>query len=126
MRSKRPLGQINMVPFIDVLLVLLVLVLVVASFSQKRKFDMQLPQGGPSDKKPTKALVLQISKDNRYFFEQEQITIDQLCKKIAGLDRAKEHVRIAGDNRSSLGAFVAAIECFKQANFDAIEIETAP
>ncbi len=68
-RGRKSMSQINVVPFIDVMLVLLIIFMVTAPLLV-RSVDVQLPisQGDPSRMAETAApIVVGIDADNRYF-----------------------------------------------------------
>jgi biopolymer transport protein TolR len=61
MRQRRLMNQINVVPYIDVMLVLLVIFMVTAPLIQQGSIDV--PSAGPLAAPPTEAAIIEIRKD---------------------------------------------------------------
>ncbi|MDR2689863.1 MAG: ExbD/TolR family protein [Azoarcus sp.] len=61
MRQRRLMNQINVVPYIDVMLVLLVIFMVTAPMIQSGNIDV--PSAGPLASPPVEAAIIEIKKD---------------------------------------------------------------
>ena len=61
MRQRRLMNQINVVPYIDVMLVLLVIFMVTAPMVQPGNIDV--PSAGPLSSPPAEAMVIEVRKD---------------------------------------------------------------
>ncbi|ANQ83506.1 ExbD/TolR family protein [Azoarcus olearius] len=62
MRQRRLMNQINVVPYIDVMLVLLVIFMVTAPMVQPGNIDV--PSAGPISAPPAEAIVIELEKRN--------------------------------------------------------------
>ena len=75
-RQERYMADINIIPFVDVSLVLLVIFMVTAPMLY-RGFDLTLPESKTdSTYKPQDPIVISIEKDNVFYFGEEQVGID--------------------------------------------------
>jgi len=63
-RGRRTINEINMVPFIDVMLVLLIIFMVTAPLITPSLID--LPSVGKANKQPTEVIQVLVTKDERY------------------------------------------------------------
>jgi len=68
MRQRRLKNEINVVPYIDVMLVLLVIFMVTAPMMQSG--NIEVPSAGPLEAPPTEAAVIEIDKFGKYFFRK--------------------------------------------------------
>lgn len=91
-RNKRPLlNEINVTPFVDVLLILLIIFMVTAPLL-KQGLDIALPESRsaratPSSKKP---FVLSIKKDKSIYIEDHNVPFDTLAEKLTALFEHKQ------------------------------------
>ena len=109
----RRIDQINVVPLIDVMLVLLAVVLVTATFIVHDKLDIQLPQTqqATSATPLPEALHLALDAKGRLYLNDQPITLAQLS---AQLHAAPQHpLELRVDRRTAFGDFVAVIERIK-------------
>ena len=73
----KKIDSLNLIPFIDIMLVLLVIVLVSASFVQHSKIQVEIPtledqkQGTTSSEGKEK--IITITKEGSYYFEDSKI-----------------------------------------------------
>ena len=83
MKMKR-IDTINVIPFIDIMLVLLVMVLTTATFVKTGLIPVDLPEakGSAAEHKPSE-LKLTIKKDGTLFIgENEQVSIEEFEQKV--------------------------------------------
>lgn len=116
--------QINVLPFIDIMLVLLVIVLTSASFVSKGTIPVKLPEAGSAKAPVMKMLSIVIDRKGDLFFEGKQLTFEALKKRIASLDPKKDALLIKSDARSQFQNFVKVIDLLKSRGFEKVSIET--
>jgi biopolymer transport protein TolR len=137
MRGKRRLmGEINVVPYIDVMLVLLIIFMITAPLlTQGVKVD--LPKAGAEPLNPrdvkTEPLVLSIDRTGRLFLNvgsQPQKPIDDdtaLVRATAALRREPERVvLVKGDQAVSYGRVVQAMVLLQKAGASKVGFLTDP
>jgi biopolymer transport protein ExbD len=117
--------SINVVPMIDIMLVLLVIVLTTATFIAKGVIPLQLPEAKASKsiKRELKKVDITISKDNRIFFDKEPISRERLDSKISTLEQ-NSTIFIFCDRDSRYESFVTLLDALKSHKISKINIVT--
>ena len=123
MRRER-FDKMNVVPFIDIVLVLLVIVLATASFVNNKTVKIDLPSASSKKQEDKKNLIIAIDKDGKYFFNQEELPIDAIKKKLGELDPKKDTVSLHTDKKTDFHYFVDVIDFMKEKGFQNISIVT--
>ncbi len=123
---RRRFAEINVVPFIDIVLVLLVIVLATATFVIKNELPVDLPKSGSRSKIPPKSISITIDKEGKYFYEKEPVTLETLKARLAKLDPLKEQITLNADQKSQFQKFVSVIDILKSKGFKKISVITSP
>jgi biopolymer transport protein TolR len=136
-RRRRLMGEINVVPYIDVMLVLLIIFMITAPLlAEGVKVD--LPKAGaraipPEMLKDSKPIVLTIDDSGRLYLnyndpEDQPIDAAQVeAQAAAVLRRAPETVvLVRGDYRVAYGEVVAAMVLLQRAGADKVGFVTQP
>jgi biopolymer transport protein TolR len=136
-QRRRLMGEINVVPYIDVMLVLLIIFMITAPLlAEGVKVD--LPKAGaraipPEMLKDTKPIVLTIDDSGRLYLnyndpEDQPIDAAQVeAQAAAVLRRAPETVvLVRGDYRVAYGEVVAAMVLLQRAGADKVGFVTQP
>lgn len=123
-RKRRLMGEINVVPYIDVMLVLLVIFMVTAPLLTQG-IDVQLPQAAadpivtPQNQEP---LVLSINADGELFLsvgddEDAPLGADQVVELASAVLRRNPQIPVLvnADQRVAYGAVVEAMVLLQQA-----------
>jgi biopolymer transport protein TolR len=109
-RRRRAISEINMVPFIDVMLVLLIIFMVSAPLITTGVVD--LPSVGKAAQRPAKVIELEIGADERI-----RLRIDQQDGGQMTLGEVAERVRSAQGGRSDVPVVISAD---KQIRYDTV------
>ncbi len=116
--------SINVIPFIDVLLVLLAIVLMTSTFISKGVIPVSLPNANSSDKMQIlEDISIYIKSDNSLYLGKEEVSIELLKTKIISLDK-KTQVLINSDKDAKIDTFVTVLDLLKENQFDNISIVT--
>ncbi len=81
-RRRQALSEINITPFVDVMLVLLVIFMVAAPLLQQG-IDVNLPQAKGKELSPTERVIITIKKDGRIYVNKTLTDINKLKSKFA-------------------------------------------
>ena len=114
-RKRRMMNQINVVPYIDVMLVLLIIFMVTAPMTNPGVVD--LPSVGQALKQAAAPNVVTIAKDGSLKLNSEAITRDALLfkiKKLAQADKNANSVLVAGDEKTPYGKVIEIMDMLKQ------------
>jgi len=116
--------SINVVPFIDVMLVLLVIVLTTASFVSKGVIPVDLSKAKSSTKiKKVQEITLSIKKDGELFFNKDKIEINELSNKL--LKYKKDiPIGINCDKEAKFDNFVKVIDILKDNSYTNLGVIT--
>jgi len=126
-RAKRLMSEINVVPYIDVMLVLLVIFMITAPLlTQGVKVDLPQAAAKPIDANDKETLVVTVTRDGRYFLDDRRIDAKTLQKKVAGILRArpKTPVVVRGDRRAPYGEVVRAMTLLQEAGAPSVGLIT--
>jgi len=123
MRRER-FDKMNVVPFIDIVLVLLVIVLATASFVNNKTIKIDLPSASSEKKEDRKNIIIAIDKDGKYFFSKEELLLASIKKKLNELDPKKDTVSLHTDKQTDFHYFVDIIDFMKEKGFENISIVT--
>ena len=117
--------QINMIPFIDIMLVLLAIVLTTASFVSKGLIEVDIPsakQVTVASQVATEAIEITVNIENELFFNEERIQYSQLTDKLKVYETEQKFV-IRMDKKSDFEHFVKIIDVLKAGNFKKLSIQ---
>jgi biopolymer transport protein TolR len=119
--SKRnsQVSDINMVPMIDVMLVLLIIFMVAAPMLTTG-LDVSLPESRTGNNLESQVPVVTLTGDGRYQFEETILTASQLqaeLKKRAVGASKHQGVIVRGDQHVSYGKVVALMDIIREAGF---------
>lgn len=127
-KSRRMMNQINVVPYIDVMLVLLVIFMVTAPLTNPGV--VELPQVGQAMKQPSAPLVVSIRKDGKAELEGKTLERDQLLLAIrTRLEQEPQRsVVVAADEKVEYGKVAEVMDMLKMAKVEKVGLlfEPAP
>ncbi len=128
-RRKKLMSEINVVPYIDVMLVLLVIFMITAPLlSQGVKVDLPKAAAQPVDSQDRETLVVTVDREGRYFLDDRRIMPEELSRKVAAILRARPQtpVLIRGDRQSNYGEVVRAMTLLQSAGAPSVGLLTEP
>ena len=128
-RRKKLMSEINVVPYIDVMLVLLVIFMITAPLlSQGVKVDLPKAAAQPVDSQDRETLVVTVDREGRYFLDDRRITSEELTRKVAAILRTRPQtpVLIRGDRQSNYGEVVRAMTLLQSAGAPSVGLLTEP
>ena len=124
--------HIDLVPLIDVILVLIIFFVVTTTFDVRSTLQLELPKASeqPSSE-PLRGLSVLINADGRYFVNDQEVlrtdieSLKHSLAEAAGEDR-RQTVLLRADARTPYQAVVTAQDALGQLGFARIAIATAP
>ncbi|MFL1705741.1 ExbD/TolR family protein [Campylobacter sp. MOP7] len=106
--------KLNVVPLIDVMLVLLVIVLCAASFIEYGKVEVQLPKSSKSDKEfPKDRSEILLKASGEIILDEEGLDLQVLKERLSEFPKDK-FILFKGDERSEFGKFVDILQILKE------------
>jgi len=123
MRRER-FDKMNVVPFIDIVLVLLVIVLATATFVTNQNIKVDLPSASSKKSEEKKSVHISVDKDGKYFYNKEQLTLGDIEGRLHKLDPKKDLISLRMDKSSQFQYFVSLIDILKTKGFENVSIVT--
>ncbi len=126
-RAGSALSEINITPFVDVVLVLLVIFLVTAPMLI-RGIDVNVPRSESRNTEPDERLVVSITKDRAVFLDEQRIELPRLEKVLAGLKERNPSstIYIKADQDVPYGVVIEVMDAAKKAGIDKLGMVTEP
>jgi len=130
---KRPMSDINVVPYIDVMLVLLVIFMITAPLlTQGVKVELPQASSNPIDKKEQEPLVVTVDAEGNYYLNQSEnpeVPLDHqaLVIRVAAIVRLKPdmQVLVRGDKNVNYGKVVTAMALLQKAGVPGVGLVTS-
>jgi biopolymer transport protein TolR len=126
--SKRFLSEINVTPFVDVMLVLLVIFMVTAPMMQEG-VDVNLPQAqGKSLPSKEKRMTISITSTKEIYLNDRKIELSDLEKKLRTIfqNRADKQLFLRADEIVPYGFVVKTMAAVRNAGIDQLGMVTVP
>ena len=122
--------EINLIPFIDILLVVLIFLMLTTTYGRLTQLDMRLPKAdsGPQETQPQEIRVA-ISSDGRYMVQKTAISASDVLALTQALSQAANQspqalVVIAADAQASHQSVINAMEAARRAGLSQITFAT--
>ena len=117
--------QINMIPFIDIMLVLLAIVLTTASFISQGLIPVDLPKAAQSQPASgvDKSLEISINAQNQLFLQGEAVTPETLNSQLEQ-HPSTTPVVLRVDKAAAFEHFMQVVDILKAKQFEQMAIQT--
>jgi biopolymer transport protein TolR len=116
-RIHRPLSEINVTPFVDVMLVLLIIFMVTAPMMQQG-IDVDLPETTTQPLRVrSEPLILTVKKDGKYYLARKEIPVAELRPKLEAIfeGRDTKEIFLRADRDAAYKLVVAALAAAREA-----------
>ncbi len=121
MRSLKRQDSMNVIPFIDVLLVLLAIVFVISNFIALGKIDINLPQASTMEEIEHVKRTIAINDKKEFFLDDAPVSREELVVKIETFSK-EDVVTIMSDKQAFYEDFIYVIDLLKQNSIDKISM----
>jgi biopolymer transport protein ExbD len=121
--NEKEFDYINMIPFIDVMLVLLTIVLTTSTFAVTGIIPVDLPKVAGKHEAATVTQVVVIDKQGAILFQGKAVTLPDLKACITAIPRQTPFV-IRADKDIPLQGFVEVLDLIKTAGFRKVSLQT--
>ena len=133
-KRRKPMAEINVVPYIDVMLVLLVIFMVTAPMmNQGIEVDLPEAQSGPIDvDEDEPLLVVSIKADGSYFMnvgdDAEQVALDTIGERTSRIVAANPDIKVLveGDKNLKYGNVIDLMNVLQGAGAGSVGLVTEP
>ncbi len=133
-RRHLPMSEINVTPFVDVMLVLLIIFMVTAPLlTAGVPLDLPEAKGQALSTQTQEPVVVSVTKDGKIFIGQEDknaLAIEELVPKLKAIatargDKADDTIFLRGDTSAQHGAVTQVLARMKLAGFNKVSIVIA-
>jgi len=137
-KRRRPVAEINVVPYIDVMLVLLIVFMVTAPLlTQGLQVDLPEANSEPMDvEEDAETLVVSITAEEQFYLslgstqaeEQEPVTLDVIEDQVSRIVAANPQIQVfvEGDGQSSYSSFISLMTALQAAGVASPNLITKP
>ena len=122
------MSEINVTPFVDVMLVLLIIFMVTAPM-MVQGVDVELPTATSKALKGSEErLIISIDNDRKVFINEQVVSVEFLTQKLGAIleNFDKKNVYLRADKKVPYGIVVNVISKIKKAGVDSLGMITLP
>jgi biopolymer transport protein TolR len=126
-RTESSLSDINVTPFVDVVLVLLIIFMVTAPVLQSG-IEVNVPKTKVVKQISEERVVISITKGQEVYLNNDHVNLDQLGDKLHQLirDPRGQAVFVRADKDVAFGAFATVMSTLKTSGISNVSIVTEP
>jgi biopolymer transport protein ExbD len=121
--EEKEFDYINVIPLVDVMLVLLTIVLTTSTFIATGVIPVDLPRASQKQEMTLKIQTVEIDKNGLIYFNSHLMTIQSLQDVMQDLDK-NIPVLIKADREISLQVFVDVLDLVKNLGFTRVSLQT--
>ncbi|EJB49089.1 TonB system transport protein ExbD [Helicobacter pylori] len=126
MKSIRRGDGLNVVPFIDIMLVLLAIVLSISTFIAQGKIKVSLPNAKNAEKSQPndqKVVVISVDEHDNIFVDDKPTNLEALSTVVKQTD-PKTLIDLKSDKSSRFETFISIMDILKEHNHENFSIST--
>ncbi|MGL2814410.1 TonB system transport protein ExbD [Helicobacter pylori] len=126
MKSIRRGDGLNVVPFIDIMLVLLAIVLSISTFIAQGKIKVSLPNAKNAEKSQPndqKVVVISVDEHDNIFVDDKPTNLESLSAVVKQTD-PKTLIDLKSDKSSRFETFISIMDILKEHNHENFSIST--
>jgi biopolymer transport protein TolR len=124
-RGRDVLSEINVTPFVDVMLVLLIIFMVTAPLLQQG-IDVNLPQAKGKDLPPEERISLVIKRDGIVYMNDTPVSLTEMGNKLRAISKLNPNVFLKADKDVPYGLVVEVMGEIKEAGIEKLGMITEP
>jgi biopolymer transport protein TolR len=124
-RNREVLSEINVTPFVDVMLVLLVIFMVTAPLLQQG-IDVNLPKAKGKNLPSEERITLVIKKEGTIYMNKSPVSLIEMRHKLEAISKLNPNIYLKADKGVSYGFVVEVIGEVKDAGIEKLGIVTEP
>lgn len=121
--DEKEFDYMNVIPLVDVMLVLLTIVLTTSSFIATGVIPVELPKASQNYEETTKVQIIEIDSKGMIYWNSEPVTLLGLKSSMKSLQKSVP-VLIKADKNLALQLFVDVIDIVKSLGFTKTSLQT--
>jgi biopolymer transport protein ExbD len=121
--EEKEFDYINVIPLVDVMLVLLTIVLTTSSFIATGMIPVELPRASKSQEEVLKTQTIEIDQQGRVYLNTRPLTLPALKDSLKTLNK-NIPILIKADRNIALQIFVDVLDLVKTTGFHRVSLQT--
>ena len=109
------ISAINVTPLVDIVLVLLIIMMVTASYIVSKSIPMDLPEGVTGQEPPPRTLSISMDREGTLYVDAEEVTWEQLRSRARRFsdEETEPRATLAIDRNVSHGEFIHIVDILR-------------
>lgn len=109
------IAAINITPFVDIILVVLIIFMVTTTYIVQAQIEVNLPKAASGQSEVVSTLTFQVTKDGDYLLDGQMLTLEQIVESVKKTRVAEPDIRaiIAADKDVEYGKVIDLIDVIK-------------
>ena len=126
--SEEAISGINIAPFVDVILVLLIIFMATAPLIQRRAVSVNVPQASNTQPKATATIKVVYNDKKELFLEDDKILPEELENQLKIMVKADPflHIALLADQGDSYGEVVGILDIIRASGVKKLALEVRP
>jgi biopolymer transport protein ExbD len=121
--DEKPFESLNVIPFVDIMLVLLTMVLTTANFIVTGRIPIALPQASHTHVEKQKDKTIELAANGDLYFEGALLSDAELESRLSALPSESTFL-IRADRAIAFQRFIDVANTLKRLNFTKVAVET--
>jgi len=124
-RNRGVMSEINVTPFVDVMLVLLIIFMVTAPLLQQG-IDVNLPKAKGKELPPEERINIVIKRDGIIYMNDTPMSLSDVRQKLNAISKANPNIFLRADKDVPYGLVVEVMADIKEAGIEKLGMITEP
>ena len=124
-RNRGVMSEINVTPFVDVMLVLLIIFMVTAPLLQQG-IDVNLPEAKGKELPPEERINIVIKRDGIIYMNDIPMSLPEVKQKLNAISKANPNIFLRADKDVPYGLVVEVMAEIKEAGIEKLGMITEP
>ncbi len=120
--QEKEIDYMNVIPLVDVMLVLLTITLIGASFVAVGSIPVSLPQAKHQEALKDRRIELYVDKEGNFYWKDQRLSLQDLSARLSKEDRSLPVV-IGADRETNMQDFVRLLDLVKGMNFQRVSLQ---
>lgn len=121
--DEKPFETLNVIPFVDIMLVLLTMVLTTANFIATGRIPVALPQASNAQVEKHQNKTIELALDGNIYFDGNLVSKDEFESRLGTLPPDTSFL-IRADRAIALQSFIDVADILKRGRFTRVAVQT--